>query len=101
MSAWIAAALAVAVSAISAITGVNAGPCTPGSTRNCFNTPAAIDFSSIPEISKQIVSEEKTGQKQKQPTSEPSAPASYTGPIFGASPRPARTPVIGYSWSLE
>ena len=101
MSAWIATALAVAIGAMSAITSVNAGSCGPGSTPNCFNIPTTIDFSSVPEISKQIVSEEKTGQKQKQPTGEPPAAAPYTGPIFGASPRPGRTPVVGYSWSLE
>jgi hypothetical protein len=101
MRAWIATALAVAIGAMSAITSVNAGSCGPGSTPNCFNIPTTIDFSSVPEISKQIVSEEKPGQKQKQPTGEPPAAAPYTGPIFGASPRPGRTPVVGYSWSLE
>ena len=101
MSAWIATAVAVAIGAMSAITSVNAGSCGPGSTPNCFNIPTTIDFSSVPEISKQIVSEEKPGQKQKQPTGEPPAAAPYTGPIFGASPRPGRTPVVGYSWSLE
>jgi len=101
MSAWIATALAVAIGAMSAITSVNAGSCGPGSTPNCFNIPTTIDFSSVPEISKQIVSEEKPGQKQKQPTGEPPVAAPYTGPIFGASPRPGRTPVVGYSWSLE
>jgi hypothetical protein len=101
MSAWIATTIAVAAIAMSAITAVNAGSCGPGGTRNCFNLPTTIDFSSVSEISKQIVSEEKTGQKQKQPTGEPSAAAPYTGPIFGASPRPGRTPVVGYSWSLE
>ena len=101
MSAWIATALAVVAAAMSTITAVSAGSCGPGSTHNCFNLPTTIDFSSVPEISKQIVSEEKTGQKQKQPTGEPPAAAPYTGPIFGASPRPGRTPVVGYSWSLE
>jgi len=101
MSAWITTTLAVATVALSPITGVNAGPCAPGSTHNCFNIPATIDFSSVPEISKQIASQEKTGQKQNQPAFEPPAPAPYTGPIFGASPRPGRTPTVGYSWSLE
>ena len=101
MSAWIATALTVAITAMSAITAVNAGSCPPGSTHNCFDLPERIDFSSVPEISKQIVSDDNTGQKQKQPTGEPSPPASYTGPIFGVSPRPGRMPVIGYSWSLE
>jgi hypothetical protein len=101
MSAWIAAALAIAITAMSAITAVNAGPCTPRSTHNCLDIQGKIDFSSVPEISKQIVGDEKTRQKAKEPTSDPSPPASYTGPIFGVSPRPGRTPVVGYSWSLE
>jgi hypothetical protein len=101
MSAWIATALAVATAAMSAITVVNAGSCGQGDTHNCFNLPTTIDFSSVPEISNQIVSEEKPGQKQKQPTGEPSAAAPYTGPMFGANPRIGRTPVVGYSWSLE
>jgi len=101
MSAWIATALAATITAVSPITGVNAGPCAPGTTHNCFNIPATINFSSVPEISNQIVSQEKTSLKQQQPTFEPPAQAPYTGPIFGASPRPGRTPTIGYSWSLE
>jgi hypothetical protein len=102
MSAWIATALAVAIAAVSPITGVNAGPCAPGNTHNCFNVPATIDFSSVPEISKQIVSQEKTGPPQQQkPAFEPPAATPYTGPIFGASPLPGRTPTVGYSWSLD
>src|ERR1700720_111154 len=77
MSAWIATALAVVATAMSTITAVSAGSCGPGSTHNCFNLPTTIDFSSVPEISKQIVSEEKTGQKQKQPTGEPPACSVY------------------------
>jgi len=101
MSAWIAIALAVAIMAMSPITAVHAGSCAPGSTQNCFSIPATINFSSVPEISKQIVSEERTDPKQKQPIVEPLAPVPYTGPIFGASPRPGRMPIVGYSWSLE
>jgi len=101
MSAWIATALAVTITAVLPITGVNAGPCAPGTIHNCFNIPATVNFSSVPEISNQIVGQEKTGQKQQQPTFEPPAQAPYTGPIFGASPRPGRTPTVGYSWSLE
>jgi hypothetical protein len=83
------------------ITAVNAGPCTPASAYNCFEMRGKIDFSSVPQVSKQIAGDEDTGHKQKQSTSEPPALAPYTGPIFGASPRPGRTPVVGYSWSLE
>jgi hypothetical protein len=83
MSAWIVTALTVAVSAISATTAVNAGPCAPGSTHNCLDIPGRIDFSAVPEISKQIAGDEKGSQKPKERTSEPPTPASYTGPIFG------------------
>lgn len=102
MSAWIATALAADIIALSAaITAVNAGPCTPASERNCLDIRGGIDFSSVPQISKQIADDERTDHKQQQPTGDSSAPAPYTGPIFGASPRPGRTPVVGYSWSLE
>jgi hypothetical protein len=90
MSAWIATAFAVAITAGSAITAANADPCGPGSTRHCFNIPTRVDFSSVSEISKRIATDEKTGQKQKQRTAEPSTPAPYTGPTFGAGPRPGR-----------
>ena len=101
MSAWIATTLAIAISAILPITAVNAGSCGPGSTHDCFNLPATIDFSSVLEISKQIVGEVKSKEKQAQPTFEPPPPAPYTGPIFEASPRPGRVPTVGYHWSLE
>jgi hypothetical protein len=67
MSAWIATALTGAISAISAITTVNAGSCAPGNTQNCFNMLGRLDFSSVPVISQQIVSEEKTDLKQNSP----------------------------------
>jgi hypothetical protein len=101
MSAWISTALAIAITTMSATTAIKAGPCAPGSTHNCFDIPAKIDFSSVPEISKRIATDEKTVQKQNQPTAGTPAPAPYTGPTFGANPRPGRTPLIGYSWSLE
>jgi hypothetical protein len=100
MSAWVTTVLAAAIFELSAIATVDAGSCGPGRTQNCLKIPPRIDFSSVPEISKQIVNPEEAGQKQNQPTSE-QPPASYTGPIFGASPRPGRMPVVGYSWSLE
>src|SRR4029079_2427520 len=75
MSAWIAIPLAAAIATVSATAAVNAEPCSPGSMHKCFNIPARIDFTSVPEISKRIAREEKTGQQQKQPTAEPAAPA--------------------------
>jgi hypothetical protein len=98
MSAWIPATLTVAISAMSAITAVNAGSCAPSRTQKCFNMPDRLDFSSVPAISQGIASDEKTRQK---PKSEPLTPAPYTGPIFRASPLPGRTPLLGYSRSLE
>jgi len=100
MSAWIAAALAGTVSALVTVTVVNAQSSLPGNPQSLLKMPSKLDFNSVPEISKQIAIDEKTSQKPKGPTSEPPT-APYTGPIFGASPRPGRTPVVGYSWSLE
>ena len=101
MSAWIATALAVAITAVSPITGVNAGPCAPGNTHNCFNIPPTINFSSVPEISKQIVGQEKPEQPQKNPATTEPATAPYTGPIMGTSPLRSRVPTVGFSWSLD
>jgi len=82
MSAWIATALAVATAAMSAITVVNAGSCGPGGTHNCFNLPTTIDFSSVPEISNQIVSEEKPSQKNKTAHGRAIGGGSVYGPDF-------------------
>src|SRR5262249_38507999 len=83
-----------------AVTPADAGPCARDKSRDCFDIPATINSSSVPEISKKIVSEEKIQQKPlKNP--DPATSTPYTGPMIGTNPRPGRTPTVGYYWSLE
>jgi len=102
MKVCVPASFAFALAAISAATAVDAGPCARDHSRNCFDLPATINFNSVPEISNQIVSEEKIKQTPvKNPAQDPSISTPYTGPMIGTNPRPGRTPTVGYYWSLE
>jgi len=93
-------ALVFGLSGVWAATSVNAGPCARDKSRDCFDVPATINFSSVPEISNKIVSEEKIQPKPlKNP--DPATSTPYTGPMIGTNPRPGRTPTVGYYWSLE
>src|ERR1700751_4052295 len=102
MKVWVPTALAFVLTAVWAATAVDAGPCARDKSRNCFDVPAIINFNSVPEISNQIVSEEKLQQKPlKNPAQDPSTSTPYTGPMIGTNPRPGRPPTVGYYWSLE
>ena len=70
-------------------------------SRSCLNLPATINFSSVPEISKQIVGEAKPQQLPKNPAQTEPGTAPYTGPIIGVSPLRRRVPTVGFSWSLD
>jgi hypothetical protein len=99
MSARIAAIIAMAVAAT--LSGVGAkGACAVGSSHRCADTGSPVNLSSVPDIASKIVNEEPISAKQGKLTTEPIAPAPYTGPIVGVtSGKPA--PKVGYSWSLE
>ena len=102
MKVWISTALVFGLSAVWVATTVDAGSCARDKSHNCFDLPATINFSSVPEISKRIVGEEQVQQQPlKNPAEGSSTSTPYTGPIIGASPRPGRTPTVGYHWSLE
>ena len=102
MKVWVATTLLFALTAVSAATAVQAGSCTSDNSRNCFNVPATINFSSVPEISNQIVGEEKLKQNfQITPSKDEPGATPYTGPMISTNPRPGRTPTVGYYWSLE
>jgi len=102
MKVWLTAAPVLVLTAVWAATAVDAGPCAHDKSRNCLDLPATINFSSVPEISDRIVGEEKVKQPPlKNPAEGSPASTPYTGPIIGASPRPGRTPTVGYHWSLE
>ena len=99
MSAWIATALGAAV--LIAGTAADAWPrCVSISSHPCLEAGKAVDFNSVPDIAKQIVSEEPIARKQKTDPVEPATPTPYTGPIFGRTSGKG-TPTVGYSWSLE
>jgi hypothetical protein len=102
MKVWVPTALAFVLTAVWAATAVDAGPCARDKSRNCFDVPAIINFNSVPEISNQIVREEKVKQEPlKNPAQDPATSTPYTGPMIGTNPRPGRTPTVGYYWSLE
>jgi hypothetical protein len=98
MSAWIPSALAIAIAVVA--TSAGAGPCPQGSSRNCLSFPTALDFSSVPTISEQIVTQEHPAQVPQKFTTDPPATAPYTGPTFGRS-LGTHAPTVGYQWSLE
>ena len=99
MSAWIATALVIAIPVLMAGTGANAG-CAPRGSHHCVDTGSGLDLNSVPDIASQIVGQEARGKKQDRPVATPAAPAPYTGPIVGITPRSGH-PTVGYSWSLE
>ncbi|MBV8119724.1 MAG: hypothetical protein JO081_07285 [Alphaproteobacteria bacterium] len=100
MNISVLSAVVIALCAMWAATGAVAGPCAHDKSRNCLDVPATVNFSSVPEISNQIVNQEKI---QPGPAKNPAEDASkpYTGPMIGTNPRPGRTPTVGYYWSLE
>jgi hypothetical protein len=100
MSAWIATTLAIAVTAVTTGTVVNAGPCVPKRSYHCVDTGLAVDLNSVPDITRKIVSEEPITQKQNKPGIEPATSTPYSGPIVGVTSG-KRTPTVGYSWSLD
>jgi hypothetical protein len=102
MKVLVPAALLAALSGIWPAMPVDAGPCARDKSRDCFAVPATLNFSSVPDITNHIVSEEKAGQTPvKNPAEGSSTTTPYTGPIIGTNPRPGRTPTVGYHWSLE
>jgi hypothetical protein len=88
------------IGAASATNPVNAASCSTKKHANCLRLPATVNFSSVPDISKQIVSEEPVPAKPTTSTLEAPPITTYTGPTAGFSSM-ARAPVIGYYWSLE
>ena len=93
--------LIFALSVVWAAAAVKAEPCSRDKSHNCLSLPATINFSSVPEISNEIVSQQKLQQLQKNPAKTEPAAAPYTGPIIGASPLRGRIPTVGFSWSLD
>ena len=100
MRRLIFAAATLAVAATSAAATADAASCGPKTSRNCLDAPAAINFSSVPDISKQIVSAEPGVTKPPTQTLEAPPITTYTGPTVGVNSM-IRAPTVGYYWSLE
>jgi hypothetical protein len=101
MRAWVSTALIFALSATWAVAAAKAEPCSRDKSHNCLSLPATINFGSVPEISNQIVSQEKPQQHQKSPAQTEPGAVPYTGPIIGVSPLRSKIPTVGFSWSLD
>ncbi len=100
MKFWVLTAAILIVSAASAAGTADAASCGTKRHGNCLSLPATVNFSSVPDISKQIVSEEPAAEKPNTRTLEAPPITTYTGPTAGFSSM-ARAPVVGYYWSLE
>jgi hypothetical protein len=76
----------------------DAGPCRH--PHDCPKPPATLDFSSVPEISNEIVGQQSPARPRQNPAIEPQpAPNPYTGPMIGRTP--VGVPTVGYYWSIN
>jgi hypothetical protein len=99
MKIWVAAALAFAACIVAASTA-DAASCRAKKNHNCFDTPTTVNFNSVPDISKQIVSAEPEALKPNTTTVEAPPITTYTGPTVGVNSM-VHAPTVGYYWSLE
>jgi hypothetical protein len=100
MRFWGAIFLCVAICAVSGATAADAASCRVKKNHDCFDTHAVVNFSTVPDISKQIVSEEPAVPQPKTSVLEAPPITTYTGPTVGVSSM-AHAPTVGYYWSLE
>ena len=100
MKVWGSFGLCIAICAVSAAPAADAASCRVKKNHNCFDAPATVNFSTVPDISKQIVSEEPIAEKPKTSVVEAPPITTYTGPTVGVSSM-AHAPTVGYYWSLE
>jgi hypothetical protein len=100
MRLWGSFALALTACAVLGGASSFAASCRAKKSDNCFNMPAAVNFSAVPDISRQIVSEEPIADKPRASVVEAPPITTYTGPTVGVSSM-AHAPTIGYHWSLE
>ncbi|HEY2538202.1 MAG TPA: hypothetical protein VGI28_01690 [Stellaceae bacterium] len=98
MKSWGSFALALVACAVLGAASSYAASCRARNNDNCFNMPSAVNFSAVPDISRQIVSEEPAAAKPSVVEAPPIT--TYTGPTVGVSSM-AHAPTIGYYWSLE
>jgi hypothetical protein len=100
MKFWVLTAATLVISAASAASPGDAASCRAKSHGNCLRLPTTVNFSSVPDITKEIVAEEPAAAKPNTRTLEAPPITTYTGPTAGYSSM-ARVPTVGYYWSLE
>ncbi len=93
-------ALTLMTYAAFAAASADAAACRIKKNQNCFDVPATLNFSAVPDISRQIVNEEPAAQKSSKSVVEAPPITPYTGPTVGVSSM-AHAPTLGYYWSLE
>ncbi len=81
-------------------TAVEAASCRAKKNHNCFDTLGTVNFTTVPDISRKIVSEEPAAEKPNSTVLEAPPITTYTGPTVGVSSM-AHAPTVGYYWSLE
>jgi len=100
MRLWKSVTLALMTYTAFAAASADAASCRIKKNHNCFDAPATLNFGAVPDISRQIVSEEPVAQKPQTSVVEAPPITTYTGPTLGVSSM-AHAPTLGYYWSLE
>jgi hypothetical protein len=101
MGPWRSAALVLAMCAAGcAAATAEAASCRFKRGETCLDPRAKINFSAVPDISKDIVNQEPAAEKPKPSVLEAPPITTYTGPTIGVSSM-AHAPTVGYYWSLE
>lgn len=99
MKVWISVAMA-SVASFVGVSAADAASCATRKSRDCFDAPAMVNFSAVPDISRQIVSAEPDAAKPKKSVVEAPPITTYTGPTVGVDSM-IHAPTVGYYWSLE
>jgi hypothetical protein len=85
---------------IAAAVRSDAGSCRHERSHVCFKGPATLDFSSVSDISKDIVANQPHSPPRQKPAFDPQPAADpYTGPMIGSSR--VGVPTVGYYWSIH
>jgi hypothetical protein len=97
----------------------DAGSCRGQHAHDCLKQPVILDFSAVPEISKDVIDQQPLSPPRQNPAIDPEPAASpYSGPMIGGShvgvpnvgyPYTGPTiggghvgvPTVGYSWSIN
>jgi hypothetical protein len=100
MRIWGSLALAVIACSVYAASPADAASCRAKKGQTCFNSPAAINFGSVSDISREIVGAETAATAPHKTVLEAPPITTYTGPTVGVNSM-VHAPTVGYYWSLE